>query len=132
MEISTVTNTTYINAQSVCALLVKLAKTSSIPISIVLDNAKYQRCNLVTECAKDLGIELIFLPSYSPQLNLIERFWKLVKSECLYCKYYETFHEFKSSIQEFIESASITHKKELKSLLTWNFQSFEKLEILSA
>ncbi len=103
-----------------------------MPISIVLDNAKYQRCKLVTECAQELEIELLFLPAYSPQLNLIERFWKLVKKECLYCKYYATFKEFKGAIYEFVENANMTHKKELESLLTWNFQSFSEVDILSA
>ncbi|MDR1958656.1 MAG: transposase [Planctomycetaceae bacterium] len=51
---------------------------------IVLDNALYQRCKLVEGLAKDLGITLQFLPSYSPNLNWMERLWKLVKKKCLY------------------------------------------------
>jgi hypothetical protein len=60
---------------SVIELLEKIRefhKNSVIPISIFLDNAKYQRCKAVTERADNLNIELIFLPSYSPNLNLIE------------------------------------------------------------
>ena len=48
-------------------------------LTIVLDNARYQRCALVQSLAQSLGIELLFLPAYSPNLNLIERFWKFVK-----------------------------------------------------
>ena len=94
-EIITVTNQTYINAQSVCELLVKISKMGiDTPITIVLDNARYQKCEIVRNLADELNIELLYLPSYSPQLNLIERFWKFVKKECLYSKYY---HDYKHS-----------------------------------
>jgi transposase len=39
--------------------------------------------------ADALAIELLYLPPYSPNLNLIEWVWKLVKKKCLYAKYYE-------------------------------------------
>jgi DDE superfamily endonuclease len=72
-ELVTITNDTYITAQSVCALLEKIANFYvGLPITIFLDNARYQRCALVMETAKRLNIELCFLPSYSPNLNLIE------------------------------------------------------------
>jgi len=50
-------------------------------ITIFLDNARYQRCALVMETAKNLNIELCFLPSLSPNLNLIVRLWKFVKKK---------------------------------------------------
>jgi transposase len=50
--------------------------------------------------ADKLGIELLYLPSYSPNLNLIERLWKWVKKKCLYGKYYENFTDFQQSIFE--------------------------------
>ena len=81
-EVITITNTTYINAQSVCELLKKLAQnTVNKPITLVMDNARYQRCKLVTEYAKSLSIDLLFLPPYSPNLNLIERLWRFVKKK---------------------------------------------------
>jgi hypothetical protein len=73
-ELITVTNETYINAQSVCELLRKLAALGlSVPIPLVLDNARYQKCAVVTELAQALNIELLYLSAYSPNLNLIER-----------------------------------------------------------
>ena len=61
-------------------MLYKLAALGlTVPITVVLDNARYQRCRLVQDTAAALNIELLFLPAYSPQFNLIERFWKLVK-----------------------------------------------------
>jgi transposase len=121
-----VSNTTYINASTVCELLHKLAAESlSIPITVVLDNASYQHCKLVESVAQSLGIELLFLPTYSPNLNLIERLWKFTKKNVLYSKYYSTFTEFKEAISSLLANAHITHRKELDSLLTLKFQRFK-------
>lgn len=126
-ELITVTNETYITAQSVCELLWKLANLNlSIPISVVLDNAKYQRCRAVESFAAFLGIELLYLPSYSPNLNLIERVWKFVKKQCLYSKYYANFGAFKEAIVECLQNSNTIHKQKLDSLLTLRFQTFEK------
>jgi len=88
-ELCTVENLTYIMAETVCALWHRLAGGhQGIPITIILDNARYQRCALVQAVAQELGIELLYLPTSSPNLNLIERFWRFVKKPCLYSKYY--------------------------------------------
>ncbi|MCC6690379.1 MAG: transposase [Bacteroidia bacterium] len=58
-------------------------------LSIVLDNAIYQHCKIVEEAAKNMGITLLFLRSYSPNLNIIERLWKFTKKKFLYAKHYE-------------------------------------------
>mgnify|MGYP006354207113 FL=1 len=131
-EIITVTNDSYINALSVCELLRKLAALNlSIPITLVLDNARYQKCQIVQDLAKSLDIELLYLPSYSPNLNLIERLWKFVKKQCLYSKYYENFTLFQEAISTCVENAHITHKKEIDSFLTLRFQSFKKTQIIT-
>jgi len=91
-EMIVITNTGYINAYSVCSLLTKISrKYGELPISIVLDNARYQKCKLVQQTSKLFDIELLYLPPYSPNLNLIERMWKFVKKKCLYSKYYSDF-----------------------------------------
>lgn len=131
-EIITVTNETYINSESICQLLFKLATLGlNVPITLVLDNAKYQKCRLVQDYAKSLGIELCYLPSYSPQLNLIERFWRFVRNECLYSKYYANFADFKAAISNCITTANTDKKEKLDSLLTLNFQSFKKVKVLA-
>ena len=53
--------------------------TPEVPIVLILDNARDQKCMLVWMRARDLKIELLYLPPYSPNLNLIERLWKFVK-----------------------------------------------------
>lgn len=68
-------------------------------IHIVLDNARYQKCEIFTSLAKELSIELVFLPPYSPNLNLIERLWKFTKAK-LRVKYYGDFTAFKVAIGE--------------------------------
>ncbi len=106
-EIITVTNETYINAESICELLAKIASLGlTVPIVLILDNARYQKCKLVKERAEALGIELCYLPAYSPQLNLIERLWKFVRNECLYSKYYENFTDFTAAISTCIGTAN--------------------------
>lgn len=128
-ELVMVTNDSYINAQSVCELLRQIAdQYVGIPITLVLDNARYQKCAVVQELAASLDIELLYLPTYSPNLNLIERLWKFVKKKCLYSQYYPDFIKFKQSISGLLETAHLLHKKELASLLTLRFQSFKKEE----
>ena len=113
-EVIIVTNESYINAESICLMLLKLdALSLDVPITVVLDNARYQKCQGVFALAKALNIELLYLLSYLPHLNLIERLWKFVRSQCLYSKYYASFNDFKDAINTCIEQASTTHKVSL-------------------
>jgi transposase len=132
-ELVLVTNTSYITSMQICEMLVKIAirRTEAIPMTIVLDNARYQRCKLVMEKAAELGIELLFLPPYSPNLNLIERLWKFVKKEVLYSKYYDKFENFKEAITNSLEQTETKHKKALDSLLTLKFQTFSETKLVA-
>jgi transposase len=130
-ELITVTNDTYITAETVCALLQKLAALNlGMPITLFLDNVRYQKCALVTSTAASLHIELCFLPAYSPNLNLIERLWKFVKKQCLYSKYYADFVTFKNAIATCLSETDTKHKSALDSLLTLNFQTFKKAQFV--
>ena len=132
-ELITVTNDTYINAQSVCDLLRRIAQLGfEVPITLVTDNARYQKCRIVQELAETLDIELLYLPAYAPNLNLIERLWKFVKTKCLYCKYYAEFSDFKHAIIACLGQTHTTYKSELDTLLTPCFQAFEKTQFLAA
>ncbi len=131
-EVITIVNDTYINAQSVCALMEKIAKRNrEVPIKLIMDNARYQRCDRVKAEAARLKIKLIFLPSYSPNLNLIERYWKFVKKECLYSKYYDSFALFKEAIKKVLQNNNLKYQEELNSLLTLNFQTLKNVKIVN-
>lgn len=131
-EVLRVTNHRYINAESVCALLRQIvAADCTRPLTVVLDNARYQRCKLVQALARSLKIELLFLPSYSPNLNLIERLWKFVKGECLACRTLPTYEDFTHTIDTCLNSLHTKHKRQIQTLLTLNFQTFENEPVLT-
>jgi transposase len=132
-ELVAVTNTTVVNTETMCELLRKLASQGLVgPITVVLDNARYQRNQVVQALAATLGIELLFLPSYSPNLNLIERLWRFTKREALYGRYHPTFAHFQAAVQETLGQVSTKHKDRLASLMTLNFQVFEDVSLLTA
>lgn len=126
-QVVTLTNTTYITADTLIEFLLLLKKKfARKPIIIVLDNARYQHCLAVTSFAKSIGIQLLFLPPYSPNLNLIERLWKFTKKKILYAKYYDKPQAFHQAIETFFENINKAYNKELHSLLTLKFQFFDK------
>jgi transposase len=128
-----VTNQGYINAESVCALLRAVAESAvGLPITLVLDNARYQKCALVQALAESLGIELLYLPSYSPNLNLIERLWRFVRKESLNSTYYEDFGRFTAAIDGCLDGLQTVHKGEMETLMTHKFQTFENVPLLAA
>lgn len=132
-ELITVTNTTVVNRDTMCELLRKISDRKLVgPVTLVLDNARYQHNTVVKELAEDLQIKLLFLPSYSPNLNLIERLWKFIRNDCLYGKYYGTFQDFRGSIEGCIEKLPTTHRNAMKKLMTLKFQTFEDVTLLAA
>jgi transposase len=132
-ELIAVSNTTVVNTETMCELLRKLASQGlSGPLTLVLDNARYQRNAVVQALAASLGIELLYLPSYSPNLNLIERLWRFVKRQTLYGRYYPTFADFRVAVQATLDQLSSKHKDKLASLMTLNFQVFENVSLLAA
>jgi transposase len=134
-EAITVTNDTYINQWVFGEFLDKIADAyagTNRPITLVLDNARYQKCQSVADKAKELGIELLYLPAYSPNLNLIERLWRFVKKQVLYSIHYDKFEKFKKSIDTCIAELSTRFKANMQTLMTMKFQLFsEKAENLT-
>jgi len=122
------TNTTRVNALTIVDFLhqLRIYYFDMKPIYIVLDNARYQHCQLVKYVAWQLDIHLVFLPPYSPNLNIIERLWKFVKKKCLYARYYQSFQEFQNAICQTLSKANsdVNYIKELESLLNLKFQLF--------
>jgi len=125
-EVTTICNTTYISADTIIGFLKILKdKYRDLPIKIVLDNARYQHCKAVEQVAQSLGIHLLFLPSYSPNLNLIERLWRFTKKNILYAKYYETPASFHNAITDFFTLINQKYESDLAKLMTLKFQFFE-------
>jgi hypothetical protein len=99
-------------------------------MTIILDNARYQRCALVQAVVQELGIAWLFLPSYSPDLNLIERLWRFVKKQCVYSKDYPDSTSFQQAILTCIQQAPTMHKEELNLLLTLRLQTFQEVSVI--
>lgn len=128
-----VTNHSYINAPTVCDLLRAVAGASvGLPITLVLDNAAYQKCALVRQLAASLNIELLYLPSYSPNLNLIERVWKFVKKQALRATYHPDYDSFVAAIDQCLSDLPSKYKADMNTLLTHQFQMFEEMPLLAA
>ena len=111
-----------IDALNAACILYKLRETHpDQKITVVVDNARYQACWRYKSLARALDIELLFLPAYSPNLNLIERVWKWIKGQCLYNKYYPTIKQFKDAILQCIIQIEQSMPQSLKSMLTLKF-----------
>ncbi len=83
---------------------------------MILDNARYYRNKKVMKYIQSSKIEVIFLPPYSPNLNLIERLWKFMRIKVINNKFYEKFTVFKEAILGFFKN-SVNHKEELASFI---------------
>ncbi len=99
-------------------------KYPKIPISLMMDNARDQHCEAVKAHATKPGIEFLFLPPYSPNLNLIERVCKLTKKKCLTQKYHKDFKAFRTASDQRLDDFEDRLKPDLKSLLALNFHFF--------
>ena len=125
-ELIMMTGAAYVDSMTVCTLLKEVAiRYYDRHIVLVLDNARYQRCRLVLQTAERLHIQLLFLPAYSPNLNLIERLWKFVKKKVLYNQFYSGFQLFCTAITDCLNKTHTEYRDELETLLRPNFQSFK-------
>ncbi len=132
-ELITITNTTVVNKETMCELLMKLAAMKlTKPVTVVLDNARYQRNKTVQDLANELKIKLLYLPSYSPNLNLIERLWGFMKRTAVYGKYHANFAAFQASIEKVISEINTTHAMALATLMTPRFQTFKNKSLMTS
>ena len=74
----------------------------------------------------------MFLPSYSPNLNLIEHLWRFVKRRAAYGKYDPTLADFRAAVPDVLDPVPTTHAEKRASLMTRNFQEFEEVSFLAA
>ena len=132
-QLLTVTNTTVVNTDTMCELLRTIAAEHLVgPVTLVLDNARYQRNKVVQGLAAELSITLMDLPSYSPNLNPIERLWGFAKRTSVSGKYHPNFAAFRAAIEATLAGVPTTHADDLASLMTLRFQTFEDVSLLTA
>ena len=112
-----------VNAQSTIALYEKLLENNpGKKLVLICDNARYYRSRLLQEWLE--GQPLIkqwFLPTYSPNLNIIERLWRFMKKQAIGLSFQPTYQAFKDNILHFFEHLD-DYEYELKRLLTLKFQ----------
>ena len=133
-KVHTVTNDTYLTAKEVIEMMYKITSFygEGKPIRVILDNARYQKCKAVEEVKlelqKSFDFDFVYLPSYSPNLNLVERIWRFVKTE-LRSRYTTnmSFNEFCTNIDEIIESTTGTAKTRINSLIGEKVQVYDSL-----
>ena len=113
-----------VNAESTLNLLsaIEYAYPASEEIHVILDNARYHYSWEVKEYLESSRVKLVFLPSYSPNLNLIERLWKFFKSKVLYNHYYKNLNDFRKSCIDFFKNIG-NHYDELCSLMSGGFEA---------
>ena len=127
-----VADTTVVNTDAMCALLRKIAATGLVgPVTVVLDDARYQRNKVVQASAAELSVAPLYLPSYSPNLNPIERLWRSLKRSSVYGKYHPNFAAFKAAVEDTLSQLTTTYAEPLASLMTLNFQEFNAVSLLA-
>jgi transposase len=112
-----------VDADSTIQLLEILEKKYSLAaaIFVILDNAKYHYSREVRRFLESSKIQLVFLPSYSPNLNLIERLWKFFKKKVLYNTYYEKIEDFRQACIKFFRNIH-SYWDELASIMSGGFE----------
>ena len=111
--------TTCVNAQSTRRLYEQLlaAHPDKARIYVVCDNARYYKNRELRAWLADKPICQVFLPTYAPNLNLIERFWKYLRQKIINTTFYRTKGQFKTAVLDFFDRLP-EFGQELASLLT--------------
>jgi transposase len=112
-----------VNADSTIDLLsaIEQAYPLSKEIYVILDNARYHYSKSVKEFIQNSKLKLVFLPSYSPNLNLIERLWKFFKKKVLYNRYHENIDEFRCASISFFRNINVYHD-EIANIMSGEFE----------
>lgn len=111
-----------VNAESTINLLQTIEQKyfMATEIVLILDNARYHYSKEVKAYLVNSKIRLVFLPSYSPNLNPIERLWKYFKKVVLYNTYYESLEQFRRASISFFKNID-EHLEELAPILQADF-----------
>ena len=115
----------YVNAETTVAFFdqLKAAYPCAPSIHIILDQSGYHRSVLVREQALKRNIVLHYLPPYSPNLNPIERLWKVMNEERRNNVFFESAKHLRKSISEFFETNIPKIAQSLRERINDNFQT---------
>ena len=128
-----VTNTTVGNTDTMCELLRKIAAAGLVgPVTVVRDNARYQRNKAVQALAAEWSVALLSRPSDSPNRNRIERLWRFLTRKSVSGQSHPNFAAFQAAIEDTLSQLTTTHADPLASLMTLNFQEFDDVSLLAA
>lgn len=122
-----------VDADSMIAFFEALeASSKAKTIYIICDNGRSNKNQKVEEYLQTSRIKIHYLPPYSPNLNPIERLWKVLREKKTYNKCYEKFADFKKEIRRFFFEDIPKIKPELTSRITDNFQRIQLNTIMFA
>jgi len=96
--------------------------TDASKIYVILDNARANKNKKLDEYLKNSRIDPVYLPPYSPNLNAIERLWKIMREAKTYNRYYESCKDFFHEIRSFFSEELPDKIKSLRKRLNDNFQ----------
>jgi transposase len=112
-----------IDADSMILFFKDLEKTRSKgQIHVILDNAAAHKNKKLEEFLKNSRIKLHYLPPYSPNLNSIERLWKVFRQMTLYNRYFDTCRDFFAAVREFFADRVHKIRRLLQRRISDNFQ----------
>jgi transposase len=115
----------YVNAETTVMFLseLKTAYPLAPTLHVILDQSGYHKSKLVREYAQDQGIELHYLPPYSPNLNPIERLWKVMNEVVRNNRFFSSAREFREAIEGFFETTLPSMTDALRARINDNFQT---------
>ena len=113
-----------VNSETICQFLDErqVHYPPNQTLHLILDGAGYHRSQVVKDKATALGIQLHYLPPYSPNLNPIERLWKVMNEHARNNRYFATAKEFRRQIQYFFDETLPKIADPLNTRITDNFQ----------
>ena len=116
-----------INARTICEFFIAIRQTYPVrqKVHLILDGAPYHRASLVQDWAVVMNIELHYLPPYSPNLNPIERLWKVMNEYARNNRYFATAKAFRAAINGFFSDTLPEIAGKLASRINDNFQKIK-------
>ena len=116
-----------VNGESIIKFmrLLRSKHTSKGTINLIVDGAGYHKSQVVRDEADILNIKLHYLPPYSPNLNPIERLWKVMNEKVRNNRCFHSAKEFRQQINHFLNDILPEIGDSLDNRINDNFQKFD-------